>query len=123
MANFSLSNTPRPIWLGGPNAACSVCKFRNESEPWYLILENVECDQATGFVYGGERQGPVHLCATHATELKAVLDEVLPDERLASAQAALFKAEAARARAEKSEAKAVTALAAMQDWIAGDDAK
>lgn len=120
MANFRLTNTPPEAWLGGPAEVCASCKFRNEAYPWYVVLESVYAEQGYD-VEGGshvDATHPIILCSDHATELKGVLDEILPDTRLNTLKGKLLSAEAARARAEKRADKAEAALHAMQDWIA-----
>lgn len=121
MANFMLTNTPRPIWTGGPLSNCAVCKFPN-AYPWYVVLEGV-FHETPNTVLGRDVEETIHLCSDHATELKSVLDDIIPDTRLAKAQAAVLKAEAARAKAEKRADVAEKALAAMQDWMTEADAK
>lgn len=123
MPNFVLENSPRAIWLGGPAATCSVCKFVNHAYDWYLIFETVETDMELAMPGQATAASKVHLCPDHAAELKSVLDEVLPDTRLAKAQGAVLKAEAARAKAEKRAELAEAALHAMQDWLTDAEAK
>ena len=120
MANFRLTNTPPPIWNGGPPTVCAICKFTNPY-PWYVELQDVFAEQGYDMPpYGRvEATHPIILCSDHALELKATLDEIAPDDRLAKAQGAILQAEAARARAEKRAEKAETALYAMQDWQGG----
>lgn len=124
MANFELSNRPRPVWSGGPEAVCSICKFRNEGYPWYLVFNSVYSELNYDLPTGQHvAEGNIHLCSDHAIELKGVLDVVVPDKEAPQLKAALLKAEANRAKAERRAEAAEKALRAMQDWIAGDDAK
>lgn len=121
MANFSFSNTPRPLWLGGPAATCSICKFVNHAYEWFLIFDTVDTDMELAMPGQATASSPVHLCPDHAAELKSKLEEVLPDTKLPALQGKLLKAEAARAKAEKRAELAEAALHAMQDWITGSD--
>ena len=111
MANFVLSNTPKDQWLGGPPALCHVCNFHNANSGGFLIVEGVKV------LMHDQIEVDLHLClAQHAAELKAILDDILPDERLPKVQGALLKAEAARARAEKRADAAEVALKSMQEY-------
>jgi hypothetical protein len=122
MANFRLTNTPPPMWSGGPDNICTACKFVNEY-PWYVVMDGILCEEPHPSAFGGWVEKPVVLCSDHAAELKNLLDEVMPDDRIPSMQAQLFKAEGARARAEARADKAEAALHAMQDWMTEADAK
>lgn len=122
MANFRLTNTIPPIYPGGPNNRCALCQFENPY-PWYVVLEGVYAETPFPSFNGGTVEHTVVLCSDHATELKGVLDEVMPDDRMPKLQGKLLQAEAARARAEKRAHKAEAALHAMQDWMSGEDAK
>lgn len=115
MANFVLTNTVPPMYPGGPNNRCAVCQF-DHTYPWYLVFEGVKAEQPIPTFNGQWTEIDVVLCSQHATELKAKLDEALPDDRLAKAQGRILQAEAARARAEKRADAAEKALHAMQDW-------
>lgn len=123
MANFSFSNTPRALWLGGPAATCSICKFVNHAYDWYLIFETVESSIDLAMPGQAPVDAKIHLCPDHAAELKSKLEEVLPDTKLPALQGKLLKAEAARAKAEKRAELAEAALHAMQDWISDAEAK
>lgn len=118
MPNFRVSNTPPPVWNGGPDSVCAACKFRDERNEWYVVLEGVWAEQGydlpTGHV---DATHPVILCQNHAAELKGILDELMPDDRLPKLQGEVLSAHAARARAEKRAEKAEAALHAMQDWV------
>lgn len=116
MANFTLSNSPRPLYVGGPNARCAICKFENPGYPWYLIFEGVFAETPHPSFNGQPVEELVQLCSDHSIELKTVLDDIIPDTRLAQAQAAVLKANALRAKAEKRADAAEKALHAMQDW-------
>lgn len=116
MANFTLSNKPRPLYAGGPNGRCSICKFENPAYPWYVVFEGVVAEAPYPSFNGQMVEETVQICADHATELKSILDDIIPDTRLAKAQAATLKAEAARAKAERRADAAEKALHAMQDW-------
>lgn len=118
MAAFRLTNTAPPVWAGGPPAVCAACQFRNEQYEWFVVMDNVYAELSYD-VSGGkvDASHPIILCPNHCAELKAVLDEVMPDAELQNTKAKLFRAEAARAVAEKRATAAEKALHAMQDWI------
>lgn len=122
MANFEVSNTAPPQWIGGPATHCSICKFEN-NYPWYVTALGVMVEEPQPVMNGMWTDRQFVLCSDHATELKEVLDEVLPDPRLPKLQGQALKAEAARARAEKRADAAEKALHAMQDWMAEGAAK
>lgn len=109
MADFYLSSKAEPQWYGGPPAYCHVCNFVDPTNPGFLISPAVQV------VMHDNIEVNLHLCLSqHAAALKVVLDEQFPDERLPAAQAKLFQAEAARARAEKRANLAEAALTALQ---------
>ena len=116
MANFVLSNKPRPIWHGGPEGVCSICKFKNDAYPFYVVFEGL-FEESPYDAAGNTVEKVVQLCCDHAAELKGVLDDIIPDPRLAGLQGRVLSAEAARARAEKRAEKAEAALYALQDWV------
>ncbi len=118
MANFVMSNTPPLQWVGGPANDCSICKFPNSSgEQIYLTCLGTYVEEPQPLMNGQWTDRPFMLCAEHIAEVKAVLDESFPDPAVPSLQAKLFKAEAARAKAEKRAELAEGALHAMQDWV------
>ena len=124
MPNFTLSNKPLPVYSGGPDAVCSICRFTNHGYPWYLIFDSVFSELNYEVSTGEQRfEGNIHLCSDHATELQGVLNEAFPDTKLPAHQAQVLKAEAARARAEARADKAEAALHAMQDWMADGASK
>jgi hypothetical protein len=116
MANFRLTNTPPPMWSGGPDNTCVICKFVNPYA-WYLVMDDVLSEEPHPSAFGGWVEKPVVLCCDHAAELMATLQEAMPDDRIPALQAQLFQAEAARARAEARTEAAEKALHAMQDWL------
>ena len=122
MANFRLTNTRPDAWTGGPPQVCAACQFHSDTYKWYVVMEGVFAESGYDIPGGSHVDAslPVLLCSDHATELKGVLDEVLPDDRMSALKGKLLQAEAARARAEKRAEKAEAALHAMQDWIAED---
>lgn len=122
MANFRLTNTPPALYIGGPPNRCAVCKFESDY-PWYVVLEGVFAEESFPTFNGQTMEHTVILCSDHATELKATLEEAIPDTRIPQLKGKLLQAEAARARAEKRADAAEKALHAMQDWMAEDAAK
>lgn len=138
-ANFELRNKPLPLYAGGPDTRCAVCKFEYPY-PWYLVFNNAHSELEYSVVQQGfVGEGNVHLCSTHALEIQALLNENFPEAveaaaaaaveaahpELAKLKAAVLKAEAARAKAERRAVAAEKFLHAMQDVISGmqDDSK
>lgn len=116
MANFRLTNQVPTIYAGGPPNRCAICQFEQES-PRYLILDGVFAEAPFPSFNGGQVEHTVIFCDQHITELKTLLDEILPDPKMPALQGKLLKAEAARAKAEHRAEVAEKALYSMQEWI------
>lgn len=117
MENFEVRTSALPVYTGGPPANCGVCKFPNPY-PWYVVFNTLHSELNYDTSTGEQRfEGNIHLCADHALELRAVIEEKFPDPALATMKAKMMSSEAARARAEKRADVAEKALEGMQDWI------
>lgn len=106
---------------GAPVPRCGQCNIVPANNP-YVVRTAAEFDM----VYDHRDKelhatSVVQFCAACSEKLAAAIGWEAPETN-AKLKGKLLSAEAARARAEKAQAKAEAALHAMQDWIAdGED--